>query len=103
MTENSLPVLRVTLFTDYICPFCYIGDLRLNQLRGDYNVLVNFRFLEIHPDTPVAGVPVSSLDYSEEQWSGMMDGLADMAREEGINLAPLKQLANGRYTLGSSR
>lgn len=91
--------LRVTLFTDYICPFCYIGDLRLQHLQNDYEVLVNFRFIEIHPDTPAQGTTIDTLDYSDEQWQGMMDGLLEMAREEGITLAPVRMLANSHRAL----
>jgi predicted DsbA family dithiol-disulfide isomerase len=93
------PQLRLTLFTDYICPFCYIGDLRLQRLQEDYDVLINFRFIEIHPDTPQLGTTVDSLDYSHEQWQGMMDGLVDMAQEEGITLAPVTLLANSHRAL----
>src|SRR5210317_1957497 len=93
------PQLRLTLFTDYICPFCYIGDLRLQRLRQDYDVLVNFRFIEIHPATPVQGATVDSLDYSDEQWQGMMNGLLEMAQQEGIKLAPVRLLANSHRAL----
>jgi predicted DsbA family dithiol-disulfide isomerase len=98
-TDQNKPQLRLTLFTDYICPFCYIGDLRLQHLRQDYDVLVNFRFIEIHPDTPAQGTTVDTLDYSDEQWQGMMDGLVEMAQEEGITLAPVSLLANSHRAL----
>lgn len=93
------PELKLTLFTDYICPFCYIGDLRLNRLREDYDVLVNFRFIEIHPDTPPEGAGVETLDYSTEKWTEMMDGLAEMAREEQVEFAPQRRLANSHQAL----
>ena len=98
-TDLQKPQLRVTLFTDYICPFCFIGDLRLQHLQEDYDVLVNFRFIEIHPDTPEQGTTVDTLDYSDEQWQGMMDGLIEMAQEAGIKLAPVRLLANSHRAL----
>ena len=97
--DQQKPLLRVTLFTDYICPFCYIGDLRLQHLQNDYEVLVNFRFIEIHPDTPAQGTTIDTLDYSDEQWQGMMDGLVEMAREEDITFAPVRMLANSHRAL----
>lgn len=97
--NQQKPQLRVTLFTDYICPFCFIGDLRLQHLQSDYEVLVNFRFIEIHPDTPAQGTTIDTLDYSDEQWQGMMDGLVEMAQEEGITLAPVRMLANSHRAL----
>ncbi len=100
-TENNIekPQLRLTLFTDYICPFCYIGDLRLRRLWQHYEVLVNFRFIEIHPDTPEQGASVDTLNYSDEKWQGMMDGLMQMADEEGVKLAPSRRLANSHCAL----
>jgi predicted DsbA family dithiol-disulfide isomerase len=93
------PELKLTLFTDYICPFCYIGDLRLNRLREDYDILVNFRFIEIHPDTPLDGAAVETLNYSTEKWTEMMDGLAEMAREEQVEFASHRHLANSHRAL----
>ena len=43
------PVLLATVFTDYICPFCYVGDARLDRLREDYALKINWCFVEIHP------------------------------------------------------
>lgn len=54
------PCLRVTVFSDYICPFCYIGDRRLAWLSGKYHLEVDWRFLGIHPDTPSGGCRVRS-------------------------------------------
>lgn len=93
------PALHLTLFTDYICPFCYIGDLRLRHLEEFYQVLVNFRFIEIHPETPHTGASTRSLDYSEEQWGGMMDALLVMAGDEGIDLTPPSFIANSHAAL----
>ncbi len=93
------PLLRLTLFTDYICPFCYIGDLRLQRLREWYEVMVNFRFIEIHPETPEQGASTDTLNYSEDKWQGMMEGLAEMAKEEGVELASQRRLANSHRAL----
>lgn len=98
-TKSDKPELRLTLFTDYICPFCYIGDLRLEKLRAHFNLLINFRFIEIHPDTPLPGADTQSLQYPENQWSDMMDGLLEMAKAEGINLQPPAFIANSHHAL----
>ena len=97
--EKTRLQVRLTLFADYVCPFCFIGDLRLQQLRKDYDVLVNFRFIEIHPETPTQGATVDSLDYSDEQWQGMMDGLLEMAAEEHVSLKPPRLLVNSHHAL----
>ncbi len=93
------PELKVTVFSDYICPFCYIGDARLNRLRDDYDLKVNWCFLEIHPETSAAGEPVTALDYSNEQWQRMMDTLSVMAAEEGLVLRDHDFTTNSRSAL----
>jgi predicted DsbA family dithiol-disulfide isomerase len=80
----SKKVLPVMVFSDIICPFCYIGYLRLQKLMTDYDVKVNWCFVEIHPETPPEGRPLSDLDYPEAQWQQMMQSLNEMAQEEGV-------------------
>lgn len=80
------PELRVTVFSDYICPFCYIGDARISRLREDYDLKVNWCFLEIHPETPAEGWSLEELGYENNQLRRMMDSLREMAGEEGLAL-----------------
>jgi predicted DsbA family dithiol-disulfide isomerase len=78
------PVLLATVFTDYICPFCYVGDVRLERLREHFDLKINWCFLEIHPDTPASGMPVGELGYPDDMWRQMMDNLLAMGSAEGI-------------------
>ena len=79
------PVLLATVFTDYICPFCYVGDLRLERLREHFELKINWCFLEIHPDTPASGMPVQELGYADDVWRQMMDNLRAMGAAEGVS------------------
>ena len=80
-TDSPKPRLSVTVFSDYICPFCYVGDARLDQLRSGYDLDVNWCFFEIHPDNPAEGKPVEELGYPPEQWQRMMANLEQMAMD----------------------
>jgi len=93
------PELAVTVFSDYICPFCYIGDRRLARLGEHYALNVDWRFLEIHPETPSEGMPVAELGYPPEQWRQMMGNLSRMAGEEKIPLAEREITTNSRKAL----
>ena len=42
------------------------------------------RFLEIHPQTPAEGRPVSDLGYAPEQWARMTENIKRMGEPEGI-------------------
>ena len=79
------PVLLATVFTDYICPFCYVGDVRLERLREHFDLKINWCFLEIHPDTPASGMPVQRLGYADAVWRQMMDNLQAMGAAENLD------------------
>jgi len=100
MNDTSIKTpLEVVVYSDYICPFCYIGFLRLEKLRDEYELSIDWRFLEIHPDNPPEGKPVTELGYPPRQWRMMMDNLARMAEEEGVTLAERTFTTNSRRAL----
>ena len=61
-----------------------MGERRLALLGEEFDVRVERRFLEIHPETPAEGRPVSELGYPPEQWARMMGNLERMGKAEGI-------------------
>ena len=85
--KNNLPELKITVFSDYICPFCYVGHHRLMRLKDAYDLKINWCFIEIHPETDAIGEPTSSLEYPSEQWNQLMAGLKKVASEENIPIA----------------
>lgn len=95
----NLPELKVTVFSDYICPFCYVGYHRLMRLRDQYDLKVNWRFVEIHPETSADGEPVASLQYPSAQWNQLMHNLEAVAKEEGIVMAEHTFTTNSRDAL----
>lgn len=99
MPVTGKPELLATVFTDYICPFCYVGDVRLDRLRDDYELKVNWCFLEIHPDTPADGMAIEELGYPESRWQLMMDNLASLAEEEGLTFKPHRFTTNSHKAL----
>lgn len=82
--DESRPALKVTVFSDYICPFCYVGAARLERLREYYDLRVNWCFVEIHPELSPAGEPVAVPTYGSDTWRHMMSGLRQLAREEDL-------------------
>ncbi len=61
-----------------------MGERRLARLNEEFDVRLERRFLEIHPETPGEGRPVSELGYPPEQWARMMENLERMGKAEGI-------------------
>lgn len=99
MTEHNKPELKVSVISDYICPFCFIGHRRLNSLREDYDLKINWCLVEIHPDTPARGQPVSMLNYSQDVWNSLINNLKRLAEEENIQLSDYTTSANSRKAL----
>ena len=99
MATTEKPELLATVFTDYICPFCYVGDVRLDRLREDYTLKINWCFLEIHPDTPAEGMDIKALGYPDTRWQQMMDNLSGLAQEEGITFQPHTFTTNSHKSL----
>ena len=56
MTDSPI---RLEVFSDYTCPWCYVGWARLEKalarLPDDIDVQVEWRPFEIHPEVPLEG------------------------------------------------
>ena len=96
---SDLPEIKVTVFSDYICPFCYVGHHRLMRLKDSYDLKINWCFLEIHPENSSEGEPVTDLDYSSEFWEELMENLKRIAAEEDIPLAEHTFTTNSKDAL----
>jgi predicted DsbA family dithiol-disulfide isomerase len=95
----TLPEIKITVFSDYICPFCYVGHHRLMRLRDTYDLKINWCFLEIHPENSATGEAVTELGYASEFWDELMRNLKRVADEEAIPLAEHTFTTNSRDAL----
>lgn len=98
MSDAGEPI-PVQFYFDYICPFCYIGSERLDRVVARYPIAVHYRFVEIHPDSPPEGRPLSELGYPPEQWRQMTQTLQAMAAEDGLPLAERTFTTNSRRAI----
>jgi predicted DsbA family dithiol-disulfide isomerase len=106
MTDTARPVLPVSVYSDYTCPWCYIGSTRLDQLReelaGEVELQVQWRPFEIHPEVPAEGMPVEALPYPREQWEMMVANLRRQAEAEGLPMANRPRVSNTHRALAAS-
>ena len=91
--------LKVTVFSDYICPFCYIGFYRVEQLSKNYDLEVEWRPFEIHPETPKEGMDLNNLPYPKEYLDMMKANIKKLADDVGISLKLSEKLPNSRLAL----
>ena len=66
MTATRTTV-NLDVFSDYTCPWCYVGWARLEsalrRVPEGVNVDVRWRPYEIHAEVPPEGMPVEDLPY----------------------------------------
>ena len=56
----SVPI-TLEVFTDYVCPWCFLSTKRIEKLQQNYDVDVKLAFFPLHPDTPAEGLPLERL------------------------------------------
>jgi predicted DsbA family dithiol-disulfide isomerase len=73
--------IELEVFTDYVCPWCYLGDNRVKKLKREYNITVKVTHFPLHPETPAEGKSLADLfgrgpeelKARHEQMQGLMD------------------------------
>jgi predicted DsbA family dithiol-disulfide isomerase len=89
--------MKVTVISDYVCPWCYIGSRRVEQFAQEFDVDVTWWPFELHPETPREGRDISAM--VDRRGSAYRQHLRDYAAEAGITLASNRRLANSHRAL----
>lgn len=48
--------IHLTIFSDFVCPFCYVGSGIIDKLSNEFDLEVTWVGHELHPETPPEGV-----------------------------------------------
>jgi predicted DsbA family dithiol-disulfide isomerase len=73
------PTVRV--WSDYICPFCYVGTERARWLEERYGASVEWLPFDLHPEYPAGGISREALDasYGGAEWrEELVSGFEDL-------------------------
>src|SRR5271163_4646863 len=93
--------INITMFSDFICPFCYVGFATLRKLKPEFDFTLRHRGYQIHPEWPAEGMPA-------EQWkSGMTpaarealwERIGAMGAAVGLQMRSPRTLANSMLAL----
>jgi predicted DsbA family dithiol-disulfide isomerase len=93
--------LKIKMYSDFICPFCYIGFEVFRKLKPEFDLELDWRGFQIHPEWPAEGMLAS-------EWRNGMDPAARqavwqriqaMARAAGFEMKPPERLTNSRLSL----
>jgi len=85
--------VKIEIWSDVVCPWCYIGKRRLEHALGEFEhadqVEISWRSFQLNPDTPV-GTSTPTMEYLAQrfgsQGKAMIDRVAGIGREEGLDL-----------------
>jgi len=53
--------LALEVFTDFVCPWCYLSTPRVERLRQNYEIDVQWVYFPLHPETPLDGLLLKDL------------------------------------------
>lgn len=97
------PPVTIKLYTDYICPFCYIAEhSTLPQLVREYDVVIEWRGFELHAETPVGGMALATL-FRGGDVGAMHEYVRKFAAGFGVELPqPPTHLPNTRAALAAA-
>jgi predicted DsbA family dithiol-disulfide isomerase len=84
--------VKIEVWSDVVCPWCYIGKRRLEHALRDFEhadeVEVTWRSFQLNPDTP-KGTAVPTMEYLASRFGpqskAMTGRVAELARAEGLD------------------
>jgi predicted DsbA family dithiol-disulfide isomerase len=96
--------LKVVMFSDYICPFCYVGFETIRKLRPEFEIQLEWRGFQIHPDWPAEGIPAEKAREAGDKASRatLWNRIKTMADEVGFSIKPPAVLTNSRAALAAT-
>lgn len=90
--------VRISIYSDYIWPFCYIGKGIVERLKREFTIIDDWLPFEIHPDTPPKGVLWK--DYfpgmNPEAFFRQLD---ERGKKMGVRFGPQPLMSNSREAL----
>jgi predicted DsbA family dithiol-disulfide isomerase len=86
--------LRLMVFSDYVCPWCYVGQGAVNRLVEEYHADVEWRPFYLRPDTPPEGMELP--DYVKDHAAETQPRLKQMAKTAGMEMVFSPRLPNTR-------
>jgi predicted DsbA family dithiol-disulfide isomerase len=81
---------KLIVYSDYICPFCYIGKRRVDRLKEEIDVDVDWRSFELRPGTPEEGIP--------RERKTVSDSVKRLAEEVELDFKPRSTISNSKLS-----
>ena len=89
--RRKLLDMRIDIFSDIACPWCYLGEVRLKTALADAGITANIYWqpFQLQPDLPLEGVDWRL--FAEKKFGGwqraldMFEGLRELGAAEGLD------------------
>jgi len=103
MTQKEKIGVQIEVYSDVICPWCYVGEARLNQaiqsISADFNVAAVWQPFELNPTMPEGGMDRKEYltrKFGHSDMSGMQEKLNAAGAADGLrfNFAAMKRVPN---------
>jgi predicted DsbA family dithiol-disulfide isomerase len=91
--------LQVVAYSDYVCPWCYIGLHRIERLQREYPVDVEWRPFELHPETPRTGADLRGRLGNAARVRAYVGNILNLAAESGIDMKMPEVVSNSHLAL----
>ena len=90
--------MNVTVYYDYTCPFCYLGTKRILALSNEFDLTIEWKGIEIHPEFPPQGKKRTRTLKSKS----FAETIMEMAKEDNIEIKLPGFATNSRRVLEAS-
>ncbi len=89
--------IKLEMFSDYVCPWCYFMTGRIARLRQEFDVAISWRAFPLHPDTPEEGRSLDEI-YSRYPYpkADMLEHLRRNARALNMPYCERSKIFNSR-------
>lgn len=93
--ERDSMDFKLTIFSDYICPWCYVGQGVVEKLKEEYKVDIEWRPFYLRPDMPPEGIDIPEY-IQRARASGSEERLEQMANMYGMKFVSTERIYNTR-------
>ena len=90
--------MKVTVYYDYICPYCFLGTMRIERLAKEFDMDLEWRGIEIHPEIPTQGVKRSKT----LRFQQVAQNITEMSQEDRVEITFPGIVTNTRLSLEAS-
>ena len=89
-------VHKIQLFTDFICPFCYVGQGIMESLKKEYKIEDHTMYVEIHTETKESNPPLLKERFPRVNIDALYSNLNKSGAPYGKRFVTPKIMSNSR-------